>query len=130
VTSPVLRLVAALVLLVLFGVVALRRPISKPDDRSTVEQCEVVRSSDIGVLEQCLALQPDNIEVMLDLGEAYERGARLADSEAVYRRALTIDAGDAELHQRLAGILLLRGDRAAARHASERFAEIRPGAAH
>ena len=121
---------AALVLLVLFGVVALRRPTSMPDDRSGVERCEVARSSEIGVLEQCLALQPDNIEVMLDLGEAYERGARLADSEAVYRRALTVDARDAELHQRLAGVLLLRGDRAAARHAAARFAEIRPGAAH
>jgi Flp pilus assembly protein TadD len=107
--------------------VALRRPTPKPDDRSSVRRCELERSSDIRVLERCLALQPDNIEVMLDLGEAYQRGARLADSEAVYRRALAVDPRDAELHERLSGVLLVRGHRAAARRAAERAAEIRPG---
>jgi cytochrome c-type biogenesis protein CcmH/NrfG len=128
-TSPVLRLLAAVVLLALFAVVALRRPTSKPDDRSNIWRCETERSSDIGVLEHCLALQPDNIEVMLDLGDAYRRTARLADSEAVYRRALAIDPRDAELHQRLSDVLLLQGNRAAALLEAERVAEIRPGQA-
>lgn len=76
--------------------------------------CESPGRLDAPALEQCLALDPDNVELMTDLGDAYRRGHDDRQAETWYRRALTIDAHDGDVHLRLGELLLTRGDGTAA----------------
>jgi Flp pilus assembly protein TadD len=51
---------------------------------------------------------------MLDLGTSYETRNDIERAEAMYRRALSIDWKDADVHVRLGQILLRRGEHAEA----------------
>src|SRR5207253_1438835 len=53
---------------------------------------------DLARLERFAAAQPDEVGVLLDLGEAYESAGRRDDAEATYRRALRVDARDGDVH--------------------------------
>ncbi|MEP7308504.1 MAG: hypothetical protein ABJA98_23615 [Acidobacteriota bacterium] len=81
----------------------------------TVDQCEQSPPLDVVALERCLLVQPDDVELMLDLGAAYESGGRWADAEGVYLRATRVDPRDGEPHRRLGRGYLAHGDREAAR---------------
>ena len=72
--------------------------------------CDRVAAGDVAALERCLALHPDDVEVMSDLGAVYETLDRWERAEAVYRRALTIDPQDGDVHVRLGVLLLRRAD--------------------
>jgi predicted Zn-dependent protease len=89
---------------------------SGPDAASgaSASTCESSLRLDAPALEQCLTLDPNNVELMTDLGDAYRRGHDDRQAETLYRRALTIDARDGDVHLRLGELLLERGDSAAA----------------
>ena len=89
---------------------------SGPDAASdaSTSTCESPSTVDAPSLERCLTLDPDNVELMTDLGDAYVRGRDDRQAERWYRRALTIDAHDGDVHLRLGELLLARGDAAAA----------------
>ncbi len=73
----------------------------------------------IAALERCSALLPENVELLGDLGQAYEAAGRSADAERAYRKALDRDPDYADLRLRL-GTLCLKGGSAgeAARQAT------------
>lgn len=78
-------------------------------------------------LEQCLELRPDDVELMMDLGRAYEDALQWDRAEALYRRALEVDPDDGDAHVRLGDILLRRGDRAGAGREAAAALETQPG---
>ena len=77
-------------------------------------------------LERCSALYPNDTELLADLGAHYEAGGRRSEAEAVYRRALAVDPGYAELRLRLGRLLLARGAAALARREAEAALEVQP----
>jgi Flp pilus assembly protein TadD len=89
--------------------------------------CEQAGAADVPALERCLDAQPDDVEAMLDLGGAYELAGRADEAERLYRRALTVDARDGDVHLRLARLLLARGDRTGARREGEAALAMQPG---
>jgi len=88
------------------------RPSRSSDTFAT--SCELNPPREAAALERCLALQPRDVELMLDLGAIYEADARIDRAEALYRQALTVDPKDGDVHVRLGRLLLQRGDRTAA----------------
>jgi tetratricopeptide (TPR) repeat protein len=78
------------------------------------------------VLERCSAVVADDVELMADLGREYEAARRPADAEAVYRRALAIDPDYADVHGRLATLLLQRGSVTEARAHAEAGLRLQP----
>jgi len=91
------------------------------------ETCEQANAADIAAMERCLTAHPDDIEMMLDLGESYETAGRREDAEALYRRALRVDARDGDVHLRLGRVLLARGDRSGAWREGEAALATQPG---
>jgi tetratricopeptide (TPR) repeat protein len=77
-------------------------------------------------LEQCATIVPDDVELLADLGAAYEAAAQSGDAERIYRQILTRDDEYAEIHVRLARLLLQRRDTAAARRHLDRALQIQP----
>lgn len=88
--------------------------------------CEGSRSVDVATLERCLALEPDDAELMTDLGDRYRTAGNDAGAEALYRRALAVDARNGDVHRRLGELLLARGDAAAARAEGEAALATQP----
>ena len=80
-------------------------------------------------LERCLELRPDDVELMADLGAAYEQAGQWDRAESVYRRALAIDAEDGDIRVRLGNILLRRGDASGARREAVAALAVQPGRA-
>jgi tetratricopeptide (TPR) repeat protein len=93
----------------------------------TVDQCEQPSRLDVVMLEQCLLVQPDDVELMLDLGAAYESGGRWAEAEHVYLRAVRVDPRDGEPHRRLGRGHLAHGDLEAARREGAAARATQPG---
>jgi len=83
----------------------------------------------VEALERCLAVDPGDVGLMTDLGAAYESAGRVDLAERTYRKALTIDPRDGQVHVRLGRILLARGDRAGARTEGEAALRWQPGGA-
>ena len=81
-------------------------------------------------LERCRTVVPHDVELLADLGAAYEQVGRHEDAEKTYRDAVAIDSGYADLHVRLATLLLRRGARSEARGHAERALRIQPNRAH
>lgn len=99
--NPVTRLAATMVIL---GVVAWagRHTPSDAAAPAAAVQCELDPPGDPAGLEQCVERFPRNVELLVDLGDAYRAAGRAADAIAVYQRARDIDPRDAEVLQRLA----------------------------
>ena len=123
-----IRLVGACVLLVLFTTAVRRAPTDSGDDL-VLMRCETGQALDLAELEQCHALLPRDVEVMLDLGSLYEAAGQREPAEAIYRRALAVDPSDAEVRLRLGRMLLARGDVDGARREAGHALSIRPGSA-
>jgi tetratricopeptide (TPR) repeat protein len=71
----------------------------------------------VAVLEQCSQILPDDVEILAELGAAYE-SIDPGRAERAYERALTIDPRYADVRLQLARLMLRRGAAAdAARHA-------------
>ena len=83
---------------------------------------------DTASLERCLSLDPADVGLMTVLGAAYESAGSPARAEQMYRRALSVDARDGDVHVRLGRLLLARGDRAGAQVEGEAALRWQPGA--
>lgn len=129
-SKQVLASVAVLALLGLALPVRLPAPASGP--ASTV--CATLpdtppnpaRTDLLPVLERCSELNPADVELMADLGFQYEAAGRASSAEAVYRQALAIDPGYADLRLRLGHLLLQHGDASGARREAEAALRVQP----
>jgi Flp pilus assembly protein TadD len=121
-------LIWSIVLLFLFFAVV--RPLGEWTRPAEVAlDCDHFTAGDTPALERCLELRPDDVEIMTDLGGAYEQAGQWDRAEAVYRRALAIDADDGDVRVRLGGVLLQRGDAAGARREATAALAVQPGGA-
>ncbi|MCC7415499.1 MAG: hypothetical protein IT176_00040 [Acidobacteria bacterium] len=62
----------------------------------------------VSTIERCLALYPDDVELLEDLAASTER-ADPAGAEAALRRAIRLDSTNGDLRLRLGRLLLERG---------------------
>lgn len=113
--------------LLLVFVVSFRRAESDGGPANAIAECESTPASDVARLELCLSGDPHNVELMTDLGGAYEVNGAVDRAEDIYRRALAIEPHDGDLHVRLGELLLTRGDRAAGRAEGELALRSQPG---
>ena len=100
--NPLARLVATLVIL---GLVALSSRSSLSDAASAESvRCEVDPPRELAGLEACVSLFPHDVELLLELGSAYDEAGRTGDARSTYRRAIELDPRDADVRRRLAGL--------------------------
>jgi tetratricopeptide (TPR) repeat protein len=83
----------------------------------------------IGELERCSAVVPLDVELLADLGAAYEGAGRPLDAEKTYQNVLALDPSYADVHVRLATLLLGRGAAGDARDHAEQALRIQPNRA-
>ena len=108
-------------------------PASMPKPASGVSQQECLTLGDrpvshaapLPLLEECSALYPDDVELLEQLGAAYER-ADARRAVQVYHRALALDPGFADLRLRLGRLLLRQGDAAGTLHQVEAALQVQP----
>jgi len=89
---------------------ALRHGVSDPEEvhinRSVILSDHLVRLDEAqSELEKALALRPDYLPALLNLGNLHEDRGERAAAEAAYRRALAAAPGDALALSRLAGVV-------------------------
>jgi cytochrome c-type biogenesis protein CcmH/NrfG len=123
--QAVFRLAYALVAVAAF--VLVNRSTAGGDAASAeAVRCEFEPPRDVAGLEACYARAPFDVELLLDLGAAYEADGRAADAQARYRRATEIDPRDAAVWLRLAESLNRAGDADGARRAAATASALRP----
>jgi len=83
------------------GVVVVSRPVQGGEASADAVRCELNPPRDVTGLEACLARSPQDVEVLLGLGEAYASAGREADAREMYARAVAIDPRDVEARGRL-----------------------------
>ena len=99
--NPLLRLIATLAIV---GVVGLASRSATPDAASAESvRCEIDPPGDVAGLEACVSLLPHDVELLLELGIAYDAAGRATDARGAYRRAVELDPRDADAQRRLAG---------------------------
>ena len=108
-------------------VLATFRKTSHDSTNQSVAVCEEADTSPLAALEQCLALDPQNVELMTEIGDRSVASGATDRAETMYRRALAVDPRDGDIHLRLGELLLKRGDAAAARTEAEAALETQPG---
>ena len=79
----------------------------------------------LALYERCLALDPEDVELMARLAAQLE-DSDPARADALYRRALTIDPAYASVRLRLGELLLRRGDMSGARQEAAAALKSRP----
>jgi len=107
-------------------------PASMPAHSSGVSSEECLTLADtpaagkpLSLLERCHAFYPRDVELLADLGTAYER-VDVSRAEHAYRQALELDPGYAELRLRLGRLLLRRGAAAEAVREAEAALRVQP----
>ena len=127
--APLLAPVAALCLFSLALPVALPLPTSGASTETCLTLADAPPAAGpdaISRLEQCTAISPRDVELLADLGAAYEAVHAPERAEMMYRRALTIDPDDADVRLRLARLALARGDGSEARREAEAALRVQP----
>jgi tetratricopeptide (TPR) repeat protein len=124
-TRQVIGVAWPVALLAVFGVAfgAERRPFLP----GQAAECVVSETPDLTVLERCLAVQPDDIELMIGLGRRYAALQRWTDASRILKRALSIDPSDGDVHVLLGQALLALHDAAGARAEGQAALTIKPG---
>jgi Flp pilus assembly protein TadD len=89
--------------------------------------CSHAAAGGTPVLERCVELRPDDVELMTELGDAYEVAAQWERAESIYRRALVADPEDGDLRVRLARLLVRRGAVDEARREGMAALALQPG---
>jgi cytochrome c-type biogenesis protein CcmH/NrfG len=123
---PVSSALHALLLLAIFF--TLIRPIGRwlrPAEH--VLDCDQTAPRDAAGLERCTVLRPGDVELLVELGSVYESAAQWERAGSVYRRALSIDPEDGDVHVRLARVLLRTGDAAGAHREGATALSFQPG---
>jgi cytochrome c-type biogenesis protein CcmH/NrfG len=115
----------ALFLLLVFAVVVPRLG-QRTGPAEDALDCSHV-ADDAAALERCVELRPGDVELMANLGAAYERASQSNQAEDVYRRALTFDPEDGDMRVRLAELLLRKGDAEGARREGTAALAVQPG---
>jgi cytochrome c-type biogenesis protein CcmH/NrfG len=100
---------------------------SRPQHPESAAECVTASTTDIAVLERCLTVQPDDIELMIDLAHRYSSSGRWTDAVRVYRRAQTVDPDDGDVHVLLGQALLKLDDVEGARREGEAAVAVQPG---
>ena len=95
--------------------------------RFVVQARESRPAADIPLLERCAAADPEDPGIARDLADAYEGRQQWTVAERWYRRALAIDADDADVHVRLGQLLLRRQDAAGALAQAAAALQTQPG---
>jgi Flp pilus assembly protein TadD len=116
----------ALLLIIVFALVVPRLGEGTRTGEGTLD-CSRVAADDVAALERCVELRPGDVELMADLGAAYERTSQSNRAEDVYRRALTFDPEDGDIRVSLAELLLRNGDAAGARREGTAALAVQPG---
>ena len=116
----------ALLLLLVFIIVVPRLGERTGAVEGTLD-CSHVAADDAAALERCVELRPGDVELMADLGAAYERVSQSNRAEELYRRALTLDPEDGDMRVRLAELLLRKGDAEGARREGTVALAVQPG---
>ena len=101
--NPLFRLVATLAIV---GVVAFASRSAPSDAAASAEsvRCEIEPPREIAGLETCVARFPRDVELLVELGAAYEAAGRSEDARSTYGRAIDIDPSDADAQRRLASL--------------------------
>ena len=131
--TPALRVVASLAVLALL---AATLPVKLPGAAGATSSLDCLTIADqpvagvdaVARLEQCATLVPNDVELLADLGLAYEADGRPGEAERIYLQLLKIDDEYADVHVRLARLLWLR-DAAAARRHLDRALQLQPNRA-
>ena len=116
---------------------ALALPVTMPRPRSTVsdEQCLTLGDSPpapvstevIATFERCIAVYPNDVQLLADLGALSEAGGDFAQAENIwYQRALGVDPDYADLRLRLGRLLLRRGAAPDARREAAAGLRVQP----
>ena len=122
--------VAAAAMLVMCGIV-FPASMARPSSGVSKEDCLVLGertgtdAPPLSLVERCSALYPKDVELLADLGRAYER-TDPARAERAYTEALAIDPGYADLRLQLARLLLRRGDAGGAVREAEAALRVQP----
>jgi tetratricopeptide (TPR) repeat protein len=130
---PIARIAAAIIVLAILGFtlpIRVRNTAAAP----LIEHCMQLADSatapnhdSLIELERCSAVVPDDVELLADLGNAYEAAGRQREAEAVYRKVLASDPDYADVHVRLATLILAQGGAAAeAREHAEQALRVQP----
>jgi Flp pilus assembly protein TadD len=114
-------------LLIFFTVVRTLGERTRPVEAAL--DCRHVERHDVTALERCLEVRPRDVEMMADLGAAYEQRGQWDRAESTYRRALGVDAEDGDIRVRLGSILLRRGDAVGALREGVAALAVQPGRA-
>lgn len=129
------RLTIVILVLALF-VVVLPIRLNHASNEASAETClrladepPSARPDALQELERCRVVVPQDVELLADLGAAYERAGRHAEAEKTYQDALTIDPAYADVHVRLAILLLRRHATRDARDHAEQALRIQPNRA-
>lgn len=134
-STSVYRIASVACVLALFAAVLPIR-LNNASTEASAERC--VRLADnppapgpeaLQEMERCRAVVPQDVELLADLAGAYAGAGRLADAETVYRDALVLDPTYADVHVRLATLLLQRGATAEARAHAAQALRIQPNRA-
>lgn len=132
---PTARIPIAAALLCLYWI-ALPAPLSRSSGELSTIECLTLADSRRGdhpgwipALERCSRLLPADVELMADLGVAYEAAGQPDRAEAAYRRALAVDAEYADVRRRLAMLMLRRGATDEARRQVEAALLVQPNRA-
>lgn len=122
------RLLPTLAILSVLGFWGFGNRTSQPagDLTQATIACDLNPPRDLGGLEACLARAPRDVELLLDLGTAYEAAGQPADARSAYRRAVDTDSRDADARMRLGTALYRSGDVESARREGAIALGLRP----
>ena len=124
-TVPLARLLLTAALLGLAGLPNQAPPTAGDLSTETV-RCELDPPKDILALEACVVRAPRDVELLLELGMAYEAAGRFEDAHATYREAAEADPRDAGARVHLGTVLRQVGDLEGAHREGAFAAELRP----
>lgn len=97
--NPLVRLLATLAIL---GVVALASRSSQSDAAAAESvRCEIDPPRDVSGLEACVSLFPHDVELLLELGTAYDEAGRTREARSAFHRAVELDPRDGLAQRRL-----------------------------
>src|SRR5688500_8764743 len=91
-----------LTLAVVSFVVVVNRPVEGDEVAADAVRCELDPPKSAAGLEACVVRSPRHLELLVELGTAYEAAGRTAEARSAYQRAIEVDPSDADAQRRLA----------------------------